>query len=120
MFFSHRRILSLPVSPGSLSFQSSRKGTPTYSLFPHLFIVALEDYLKLKNTTEFDVYLQGYLAGVTWANAWLSSEKRPRLFCQSNKLALNVPNLKQIIEDHYEKQKSMNQPTNEHFIGSIA
>src|SRR5438132_12412999 len=40
MFFSHRRILSLPVSPGSLSFQSSRKGTPTYSLFPHLFIVA--------------------------------------------------------------------------------
>src|SRR2546427_4100633 len=41
MFFSHRRILSLPVSPGSLSFQSSRKGTPTYSPFPHLFIVAL-------------------------------------------------------------------------------
>src|SRR5437773_565818 len=40
MFFSHRRILSLPVSPGSLSFQSSRKGTPTYSPFPHLFIVA--------------------------------------------------------------------------------
>src|SRR5438132_14370764 len=44
MFFSHRRILSLPVSPGSLSFQSSRKGTPTYSLFPHLFIVAREDF----------------------------------------------------------------------------
>src|SRR6266540_4098844 len=40
MFLFHRRILSLPAPTGSLSFQSSRKGTPTYFLFPHLLIVA--------------------------------------------------------------------------------
>src|SRR2546427_5355570 len=39
MFLFHRRILSLPAPTGSLSFQSSRKGTPTYFLFPHLLIV---------------------------------------------------------------------------------
>jgi len=39
MFLFHRRILSLPVPTGSLSFLSSRKGTPTYFLFPHLLIV---------------------------------------------------------------------------------
>src|SRR6266545_2976853 len=39
MFLFHRRILSLPAPTGSLSFQSSRKGTPTYFLFPHFLIV---------------------------------------------------------------------------------
>src|SRR6266436_5917176 len=39
MFLFHRRILSLPAPTGSLSFLSSRKGTPTYFLFPHLLIV---------------------------------------------------------------------------------
>jgi hypothetical protein len=40
MFIFHRRILSLPASTGSLSFQSLRKGTPTYFLFPHFLIIA--------------------------------------------------------------------------------
>src|SRR5207244_11635034 len=60
MFFSHRRILSLPVSPGSLSFQSSRKGTPTYSLFPHLFIVAQPSHRMSKwNSTEWEALCSG-------------------------------------------------------------
>src|SRR4029077_8649006 len=44
MFLFHRRILSLPAPTGSLSFLSSRKGTPTYFLFPHLLIVTLALY----------------------------------------------------------------------------
>src|SRR6266545_5606068 len=55
MFLFHRRILSLPAPTGSLSFQSSRKGTPTHFLFPHLLIVALHashhtGYVKVKTS----------------------------------------------------------------------
>src|SRR6266508_857843 len=58
MFLFHRRILSLPAPTGSLSFQSSRKGTPTYFLFPHLLIVPLRDINHILGPKSGDLLLK--------------------------------------------------------------
>jgi hypothetical protein len=65
----------------------------------------MEDYVKSKNTEDAVLYLQGFLDGAGFANA--NSDKR--IYCERDKLALNVSNLKQIVDGHYEKHKSIYQ-----------
>jgi hypothetical protein len=70
----------------------------------------MADYRKFKNNEDIGVlYLQGFLDGVGFANALLDTNKRPPVYCEPDKLALNVSNLKQIVDRHYEKYKSMYQ-----------
>jgi hypothetical protein len=69
----------------------------------------METYLKFKNTEDAVLYLQGYLDAMGFANARLARDKQPQIYCEPDKLALNVSNLKQIIDGHYESNKSMYQ-----------
>jgi hypothetical protein len=75
VFFSHRRILSLPAPTGSLAFSDSRKGTPTYFLFPHFLIIALGQryFVSLWQTSwpktvyavsNFDEKIKGFVANL--------------------------------------------------------
>jgi hypothetical protein len=81
----------------------------------------MEDYLKLKNAKETDIFLIGWLDAITWANVGLGG-KKPTLFCPPDKLPLNVFNLKQIVEEHYERNESKYKATfrKEAYFGLIA
>jgi hypothetical protein len=68
--------------------------------------LTMENYLKFKNKKDFVLYLQGFLDGSGFTNAMLDSSKQPRAYCEPDNLALNVSNLKQIVDGHYEKHKS--------------
>lgn len=65
----------------------------------------MEEYLKLKHAKETDIFLIGWLDAITWAN--VQQNKKTALYCPPDKLPLNVFNLKQIVEEHYEKNESM-------------
>jgi len=67
---------------------------------------SMADYRKLKDDKQFDLYLGGYLMGITAANTNLAVRKQPVLFCQPPKLTLNGSNIKQIVNGYWE-QKSI-------------
>ena len=78
-----------------------------FSLVPDVqSAMLMEDYLKLKNAKPTELFLIGWLDAITWANVGRSG-KKTTLFCPPDNLVLNVSNLRQIIEEHYEKNKSM-------------
>jgi len=81
--------------------------------------VLIEDYLKLKDTKQIEMYLQGYLDGLKWANGLLRNTQRTALFCEPDKLSLNVSNLKQIVDVHYEKKSWQYQAQKEIYFGTV-
>lgn len=65
-------------------------------------------FIKNKNNAETQAYISGLGIGYSWANAQLYALKRPMLYCQPGKLALETNNYVRFLEDGIIEQKSTN------------
>jgi hypothetical protein len=65
---------------------------------------ALKDMAKADQSAIPSVFLNGAVAGLTWANSWLDLDGKPRLFCPPDKLALTLEQdisiLRHYVEEH--------------------
>jgi len=72
------------------------------------FIV--RNYNIVKNSESFKFYITGVGVGLMWANTGLENIGRPPLYCQPGKLALNVDNILQILDDYIDRKKDQLKP----------
>jgi len=65
----------------------------------------VKQFRELKENPAFQFYILGVGTGFKWANAHLKNEKRPQLFCEPDKLALNGENFMDLLTGYIEHYK---------------
>jgi hypothetical protein len=67
--------------------------------------LTVEDYSRGKTQSWFNVYIGGIGQGITIANDWLKTEKKPSIFCIANDRILNAEDYISLIDAYLVKNK---------------